>query len=464
MRHAARLLAIVAALSGGAETAATPDARQRPPRGTPTFAGDVGPLIHRACISCHRPGQAAPFSLLSYDDVRSRGTDVAEVTARRYMPPWHATKAPGFVPMRDDRSLSDAEIALVKRWVDGGMPAGDLRRARQPPAFPTAWALGVPDLQLTLPRALAVPADGPDVFRNVTIALDLPDDRWITAIDYQPSARSVVHHALFFAGPAGVVVNDGDPIPGLGLGLRGRRGRPIDLAAADGAAAAAWTGLGGWVPGVTPRLLPDGIALPLPRRSNLVMQFHLHPSGRAEREDGRLALYFASKRPQKTLTTVQVPPLFGVGAGIDIPAGDSRYVVSDRFALPVDLEAVGARGHAHYLGREMTLLARLPGGETRGLLRIADWDFAWQDTYYFRTAQRLPKGTVIDATIVYDNSAGNPRNPFSPPRRVTWGRESVDEMGSLTLLAVAPAEPDRTTLQLAQAEHLRRQILRRLGR
>jgi len=130
----------------------------------------------------------------------------------------------------------------------------------------------------------------------------------------------------------------------------------------------------------------------------------------------------------------------------------------------VEVEAYGARGHAHYLGREMKMTARLPGGQTRGLLWIAYWNFSWQDTYYFKSPIRLPKGTTIDVEIKYDNSASNPRNPHSPPERVTWGRESTDEMGSMTLIVTAPNETDNRTLRAAQAQHFRQQLLKRLQR
>src|SRR5262249_36185620 len=177
---------------------------------------------------------------------------------------------------------------------------------------------------------------------------------------------------------------------------------------------------GGGLPGVPPRFSREGTARPLPRHSNVVVQLHLHPSGKAESEDGKLALYFAKTPPAKSLMSVQVPPVFGYAAGIDIPAGEKTFTLHDSFELPVDVEAYGARGHAHYLGREMKMVATLPDGSTRGLLWIKSWDFSWQDSYFYKTPMRLPKGTKVDVTIVYDNSDQNPRNPKNPPERVKW--------------------------------------------
>jgi mono/diheme cytochrome c family protein len=426
---------------------------QTPADRVPTFAGDVAPIIHAHCTGCHRPGQAAPFALLSYEDVRRRGTLITQATSRRYMPPWHAASADGFPVFADERRLSDAQIATLAAWVKGGMPAGDLGTAPKPPAFPDGWTLGKPDLIVTLPKPIVVPAEGPDQYRNVLVQVNLPEDRWITALDFNPQGRSVLHHALYFITPAGADVRDGDTVPGVG----GRR-RGGALATAQ----ALRTGgdLGGWVPGTTPRFFPPGIAQPFPKGSNLVVQLHLHPSGKPETVTGDLALYFASQPPERSLLGVQVPPLFGFAAGIDIPAGIPWYVVRDEFVLPVAVEAFGARGHAHYLAREMKMTATLPDGSSRGLLWIPDWDFGWQDSYYFKEPQRLPRGTRVHVELVYDNSAANERNPHSPPRPVRWGRESFDEMGSMTLLVAPATAAEREALRDAESQHFVQQLLR----
>jgi mono/diheme cytochrome c family protein len=438
--------------------AATPPPPQQ--QRTPTFATDIAPIVFGNCVSCHRPGQAGPFPLLSYDDVKKHADEIVDVTSAREMPPWHATRAEGFAEFRDERRLTDQQIDTIRKWVDAGTPSGDLKLTPMPPSFPLGWMLGIPDLILTMPRVMPVPASGPDLYRNVTLSIDLPIDRWITAIEYQPSARSVVHHALFFIAPADANVQDDDVVPGLGRTLSAPT--PLRPGARLGAADESFGGLGGWVPGVTPKFFPDGIAQPLPSHTNIVMQLHLHPNGKAQVEDGRVALYFSKMPPQKSLTGIQVPPAFGFAIGIDIPAGEGDYTLRDSFELPVEVEAYGARGHAHYLGRDMKMTARLPTGQTRGLLWISRWDFSWQDTYYFKSPVRLPKGTKVDVEIKYDNSASNPRNPHAPPERVKWGRESTDEMGSMTLIVTAPNDADTRTLRAAQAQHFRQQLLKRL--
>jgi hypothetical protein len=427
----------------------------------PTFSTDIAPIVYDHCVVCHRPGQAAPFSLLSYDDVKKRGELIVKATARRYMPPWHATPAPGFPEFRDDRRLSDVDLATLKAWVDAGMPAGDLAKAPRPPVFAEGWALGKPDAELAFQRVIDVPADGPDLYRNIVLPLDLGDDRWITAVDFEPSARKAVHHALFFLSPAeeSDAIGSDDALPGLGAGiLGGLRGRGRGGADGRGAAGDRAGGIGGWVPGMTPRLFPDGIAQPLPAHTNVVVQLHLHPTGKVEHVQGKLAIYFAKQRPSKSLVSVQVPPQFGFAMGIDIPAAQNLYTIKDSFVLPVDVEAFGARGHAHYLAKEMRMTATLPGGPVTGLLWISDWDFGWQDSYFYKSPLTLPKGTRIDVEIAYDNSPANIRNPSTPPKRVKWGLGSFDEMGSMTLLVAAPSAADRNALRQAQAQQFRSEL------
>jgi hypothetical protein len=213
--------------------------------------------------------------------------------------------------------------------------------------------------------------------------------------------------------------------------------------------------LGGWAVGAQARILPEGLAWYLPKNADLILSTHFHPSGKPEKEVSTVGIYFADKAPTKKFTGIQLPPLFGVFKGLDIPAGAKEYTIEDSFTLPVDVKAFGVGAHAHYLAKQMRLTARLPGGRTRTLLWISDWDFAWQDQYQFKEFVSLPKGTRLEVKITYDNSADNPRNPASPPKRVSWGEGSNDEMGSMSLLVVAANEAEMPELQQAYRQHLR---------
>src|SRR5881296_3478000 len=181
---------------------------------------------------------------------------------------------------------------------------------------------------------------------------------------------------------------------------------------------------------------------------------HFHPIGKVQQEQATVGFYFADGPPKQTLTTLQLPALFGALSGIDIPAGDKRFVIKDTFTLPIDAEVISTGAHAHYLATEMRMTATLPGGGKNDLMRIPNWDFNWQERYYFKEPVRLPKGTRLDVEIAYDNSSGNPHNPRNPPRRVTFGQQSTDEMGSMSIEIVPVAERDLPEYTAAVVEHL----------
>jgi hypothetical protein len=395
-----------------------------------SFNQQIAPIIYRNCSPCHREGEAAPFPLLSYEDVVKKGATIAKATASHVMPPWKAESAS--YAYRGERRLSEEEIGLIQTWVKQGMEEG--RGAKpQPPQFPSGWRLGPPDLVVEMPAAYHVPESGPDIYRNIAIALGLTEDRWITAIDMRPSARAVVHHVLYFADPKGRLHEKSQQ--GAEPGFSGMR------------AGGASIPLGGWALGGQPYFYPEGLALRVPKGSDLVIQYHFHPSGKPEAEKSLIGLYFAKKAPDRTLTNIQMPPEYSLFSGLDIPAGEKDFVLRDSYTLPAAVDAVGMGAHAHYIAKQMKMTATLPGGEVKTLLWIKDWDFAWQDRYFFQQLVPLPKGTRLDAEIHWDNSADNPRNPSNPPARVTWGEESKDEMGGIRLIFVPHEESDLGLLQ-----------------
>jgi mono/diheme cytochrome c family protein len=397
-------------------------AAPRAPAGTVTFAETIAPILYDNCVACHRAGEAAPFPLISYEDAAKRGALIAAVTESRYMPPWHAAEGHGeFV---GERRLTAAQIAAIGEWVTEGMSRGDeSKMPRLPELPPDGWRLGTPDLVLEMPAGFEVPASGPDVFRNFVIPTGLTEDRWVRAVEFRPSARKVVHHALFAHVPGGSeAARDGaDGRPGFGgLGAVG--------AVNNGGSS---QGLGGWAVGATPAFLPEGVAARLPKGADFLLQMHFHPSGKPEVEKSLIGIYFAEKAPEKNLFSVELPALFGFGAGIDIPPGAKQYTIQDSFTVPGDIRVYTAMAHAHYLATEMKASATLPDGSVKPLIWIDEWDFNWQDSYVYTQPFTLPKGTRIDVTLTYDNSADNPRNPITPPRRALWGEESFDEMGTV---------------------------------
>jgi hypothetical protein len=421
-----------------------------PAADTITFSENVAPIVYQNCVTCHRPGEAAPFSLISYDDVKKRGSLIATVTKARYMPPWHA--AHDFGEFADERRLTDQQIATIGAWVQQGMPQGDVSKMPKLPQFAEGWHLGKPDLILEMPVGFELPASGPDVFRNFVIPMGLKEDKWVRAVEFRPSTRKAAHHALFAYAPAGSMSRleglDGKP----GFGGMGT----VGVTPGQGASG----GLGGWAVGGTPAFAPGGLAAPLPKGSDFLLQMHFHLTGKPETEKALVGIYFADKAPERIMTTLGLPELFGFGAGIDIPAGEKNFTIHDSLTLPVDVKVYGAIAHAHYLAKDIKATATLPDGSVKPLIWIQDWDFNWQETYTYKESFTLPMGTRIDATLRYDNSADNPRNPSNPPKRALFGEESFDEMGTvgLTLITVNPS--DEPILQKALTERVQAAIRR----
>jgi mono/diheme cytochrome c family protein len=431
---------------------------------SPTFNKEVSSILFQNCATCHRPGQAAPFSLLTYADAKKRAKLIAQVTESHQMPPWKADKSD--YDFRGERHLKEPDIALLQKWVAAGMPEGDPAHPPVPPIFAGDWPLGKPDLVVQMPRAFAVPAEGRDIYRNFAVALGLTEDKWVKAIDFRPSAPSVVHHSLFFLDPTGMAAKleaaSGEVGSRGGMGGLGKLGAGDKTNGILGALGGltgqggqqSGGGLGGWAVGAQVQPLPEGLAYRLPKGADLVLSTHFHPTGKAEEEASAVAIYFADKAPVKRFTGLQVPVGFGILSGIDIPAGKKDYSIEDSFVLPVDIKAFGISAHAHYLAKDVKVTAALPGGKLKTLLHIPDWDFGWQEQYQFKDYVDLPKGTKIHAKITYDNSAENPNNPTNPPRRVKWGKESTDEMGSVTLAVVAANEAEFPRLQDGYRQHI----------
>ena len=426
----------------------------------PTFTKDIAPILFAHCAPCHRPGEAAPFPLLSYDDAKKWAAQIAVVTKARTMPPWKP--GPSDHAFLDDTHLTDDQIQAIRDWQESGMKEGDPAALPAAPRFESGWRLGPPDLVVKMAAAFPVPADGRDIYRNFVLPLNLPQDTYVRAIDFRPSARSVVHHSLFFADASGKLKEkDGkDGRPGYDGGMGGVVGGGGGnlgglLQKARGGKGGGGASLGGWAVGAQPVALPDGLAYFVPKGADLVLSTHFHPTGKPEREQSVVGLYFSKAPPTRQFAAVQLPPLFGVFSGIKIPAGEKRYALKDSFTLPVDVKAFGVGAHAHYLAKTMRLTATLPDGEKRTLLWIPDWDFNWQGQYAFQKFVPLPRGTRLDAELTYDNSAQNPSNPSSPPKAVSWGEQSTDEMGAIGLRLIAEKEGELPALQSAYRDHIK---------
>jgi len=404
------------------------------PDGEPTFARDVAPIVYARCTPCHHAGGSAPFALASYRDVQKRAGQIGLVVRSGYMPPWKPE--PGYGRFADERRLAPAELERLTRWIEAGAPRGDAAREPAPPPTPDGWQLGAPDLVLELPRPYAVAAEGLDVWRCFALPTGLDRDRYVSAVEIRPSNRRVVHHVILYVDGSGRAAAIGAESDELGL-----PGMCVD-------AVDATDQLAGWVPGMTARPLPEGLAMSLPRGAAVVLDTHFQPTGRVEHERTRVGLYFADGPPGRPATLVRLG-----ASSINIPPGRADYRVTDALELPVEVEAIGVAPHAHYVGREVHAWAELPDGGVEPLIRIPDWDFAWQDLYRYAEPVALPAGTRVRVEFVYDNSRANRRNPHAPPRRVIGGPRSVDEMGGLWLQVVVAGEDELARLRAASRAH-----------
>ena len=414
LRPAVSILLVVVA--GCSETGTT---------GGPTFADDVAAIVYASCTPCHRPGGPTPFSLLGYDDVYKHRRQIARVTRDKLMPPWLPTHG-DFI---GDRRLEPESLTLLQDWIAAGAPRGDAGAEPPCPEFPDEWQLRAPDLIVTATETVQVPASGPDQIRNLIIPIAINAPRYVEAVEIQPRSPAV-HHAILLVDPTrdSRRLDALDPEPGY-PGMTGTSARPPD------------GHFIGWTPGKRTRPNAAGMAWQLNPGQDFVLQLHLAPTGKAEHVRPRFGLYFTDSPP-----TVISFPLTLYSEDIDLPAGATDQAVHDHYVVPVPIVVHSIYPHAHYLCTEMVATVTPPGGAQTDLFRIGRWDFDWQDDYSFRDPIRLPAGTRIDFEYRYDNSADNPANPSSPPRRVRFGQESTDEMATLTL-------------QVATADHDARRIL-----
>lgn len=400
----------------------------------PTFSRDISPIVFTHCAPCHRPSQCGPFSLLSYGDVMKRAKQIAEVTARRWMPPWlPETDA---VPFADERRLTMDQIEMIQRWVSVGAPEGNPSDLPSLPKWNDGWQLGEPDLVLSMAEPYLLQASGKDVYRCFVLPVPLDQPRFVQAAEIRPGNPKVVHHAILQIDRtrSSRRLDEQDAEPGFSDGM------------SAGAAQLPEGHFIGWTPGKVPSKGINGLAWSLAPGTDAVLQLHLRPSGKAELIQASVGFYFAAEPP-----TLHSHALVLRSKLIDVPAEARDYPIERSCVLPVDVEALRIYPHAHYLGKEMKVTATFPDRAQRVLLHIKNWDFNWQDEYRFADAVFLPKGTGVSFRYTYDNSSDNVHNPNHPPRRVGYGPNSTDEMAELMLQVVPRVAADLGPLRRESA-------------
>jgi tetratricopeptide (TPR) repeat protein len=432
-------LLAVAICSCQRSTDTIPSATLDATSGVVTFARDVAPIIFKRCAACHHPGEAAPFSLLSYDDVRRRARQIIDVTRKRFMPPWLPTQ--GDEQFVGTRRLTDHELQTLQGWVDAGAPRGDESELPAAPVFTDGWQTGTPDLVLESP-AFKLSSGGGDVFRNFVVPIQLESPRWVQSIELRPENPRVTHHARLGVDRSGESLrresNDGQPgYAGMAWGQD-----------PDGQLVI-------WAPGMVAKPGTPGIAWRLYPDTCLVLHTHMQPSGKTESVKFRIGVHFADKPPE------QHPAILRIGScDIDIPAGAPHHVVSGEYVLPIDVDVHTIFPHAHSLCRELRAVAELADGSRQPLISIEHFDENWHEAYDYCRPLRLPQGTHLFTTFTYDNTDANLRNRSHPARRVVYGSNVSDEMADI-YLQVTPVHPDqRAVLMEHYKEHeLKSQII-----
>jgi tetratricopeptide (TPR) repeat protein len=408
-----------------------------------TFNRDVAPIVFRYCAPCHRPGEAAPFSLLSYEDTAKFARQIAYLTEKRIMPPW--LPAPGELKFQGEMRLTDAQIQLIQRWVEAGAPRGNPADLPPAPVFTEGWQLGKPDLILHARKPYLLPAAGTDNYWNFIFPTQLSGTHWVKAVEIRPGEKRVVHHANVLIdrmhSSRKQEKQPGAGFAGMELRIESETFDPDSH-------------LFFWKPGSVPHEEPAGMALRLDPGDDFVLNTHLQPSGKAEEIEPSIGLHFTNQPATKFPMLLELQN----DLALDIPAGASDFLVTDDFTLPVDVDLIGIYPHAHYLGKELRATATGPGGTTRTLILIPRWDLNWQAVFYYAQPVFLAKGTTVEMRYVYDNSEANIANPFHPPKRVVGGNHTTDEMAHLWLQVLPRGTPEeqesaRRSLQEAMARH-----------
>lgn len=378
----------------------------------PTYTRDVSRIFQAKCQQCHRENDIAPFALKDYDAAVTWAEDIKRVITDRVMPPWKPVA--GYGEFRDSFQLTDGDRQTILEWIAAGVPEGDPVDLPEPVADLGEWALGEPDLVLSMAEEFTPPR-GRDVYRCFVMPESFDAARYIGAVDVLPGNRKLVHHVLLFADTK----NDAAK-------LDGKDGQPgWNCFGGPGFALTLNSAIGGWAPGQRPRLLPEGIGIEWPKASRIVMQVHYFPRGLTAPDRTRIGVYFSKTDVQQRLFNLPV-----VNRDFKIPANAAAHEVNATFSvLPfLDGKIIAVYPHMHLLGTRIKVEAIDAQKRARPLIYIDNWDFNWQGPYTLAEPMTVRAGSRIDVTCTYNNSGSNPSNPNDPIVAVGWGEATTDEM------------------------------------
>lgn len=378
-----------------------------------TFNKHIAPIIFKHCVSCHRDGEIAPFPLTNYEEVSQMAYTIRAVTQSGSMPPWKAEK--GFGYFLDERILTQQEKDAISKWIDEGLAEGNPSDLPTLPNFPKGSQLGVPDLVLKLKNPWKIEGNSKDSYRNFVLDLPISEDVDIAAVEFRPGNTKVVHHALMWLDTTGEAKLRDDESPEEGYDGFGGPGFSPTLS------------YGGWVPGATSRFYPPGIGNKMFKNGKFLVQIHYAASVTEEFDQSTINIFFKKNEPaiRQIFETTMSPR--ELKQAFIIPANQKRQFVAS-YLIPIDVSVYALAPHQHLLGTAAKAYAVTFKGDTIPLVNVPKWDFNWQGAFTFQKLVKIPAFSTLYYEAEYDNTSDNPFNPNTPPKVVTWGERTIDEM------------------------------------
>jgi hypothetical protein len=390
------------------------DAQEKPIT-TPTFTRDVEPILQQHCVTCHRPGEAAPFSMLTYEETKPWAGTIKMVTSRKIMPPWFAD--PRYGHFANERSLSPEEIRTLANWVNAGAQKGAAEDMPPPPtSFVEGWGIPSPDVVLQLPKPFPVPASGVMDYQYVIVPTEFTEDKWVQMLEVRPTDRAVVHHIIAYLREPGSNYFK-DQKPGIFFVAP-----PAKVDEKVDASALPSDFLVGYAPGQPAEILHPGEGKLIKAGSDIVFEVHYTPNGTATADQTKLGLVFAKAPPKERVLTLSAS-----NGTFKIPPGAPNYEVDATFSVRKDVKLVALHPHMHSRGKAFEYRLVFPDGRKETILSVPFYNWHWQLWYNLAEPIDLPQGTKIECTAHFDNSPDNPENP-DPTKTVIWGQQSWDEM------------------------------------
>jgi hypothetical protein len=378
----------------------------------PTFYRDIQPILQTHCQECHRAGEIGPMPLSTYKEVRHWAASIKESVLLRKMPPWFAD--PHFGRFSNDRSLSAEQIELIRSWADDGAPEGNPKDAPAAPKFIEGWNIPVPDVVLRMPKPFAIPAAGKVDYQYIVMPTNFTEDRWVQMAETRPSDRSVVHHMVVFVRPPeSKWLREAQP--GVPF-VPAETGSLLNIGGGGSEILTVYT------PGMVPDVWKPNQGKLIRAGSDLVLQVHYTPKGKATEDQTKIGFVFAKEAPTERIRSISV-----ANTQFVIPPGDADFEVDGQTRIRADAKLVSLFPHMHLRGKDFEYRAVYPTGETSVLLRVPNYNFNWQLAYKPAEPITLPAGTRIECTAHFDNSPNNPGNPDATAT-VKFGEQSWEEM------------------------------------